>query len=131
MRHQRSTETATVVMESLTIRILADGQEFEATSASEFELEAAFTYLPAIPPVLTGPWEDADPGAAPEIEITALRVVKDTRFDCDVGMDQPPLALIAGAGRDLLKNFSPAELEAIEDDLLGRAITGVRNAFND
>lgn len=128
MRHIRTTQTATVVVESLTIRGTLGGADFEAVNVAEFEVEAKFTYLPPIPPVLTGPWEDADPGEAAEITITALRVAKDTQFDIDMGPEEPGMALTMRAGRDLLKNFLPAELELVEDELLGRALTGDTDA---
>lgn len=129
----RRTHKTVLAVEEKTVKLVAAGCEFEAVNAAQFEVEAEFTYLPAIAPILTGPWEDADPGAAAEIDIQHLLVVKDTAFDCDemvpdtvggVEVYQPGITLTIKRGRDVLNLFSLEEIEALEGEILQRALTG-------
>lgn len=134
----RTTHRAILVCEEKEpIKLTALGFSAEFYAASQFEVEAEFSFSAGYPPILTGPMEDSDPGAPPEIVIKHLRVVKDVQFDSedevpvarsilapdDLALVAPGLSIIVRRGRDIRDLFSTREISLFEDELLARALS--------
>lgn len=92
--------------------------ELDTAIASDFEVEVEFTYTAGYPAVLSGPMDDADPGAPDEVEIRHILTEANVHFEGELG------SLIVRRGVDLLPLFSNREVTAMEDRLIEMVRTG-------
>lgn len=125
-----------VTIEELTldVRLKHDGPVFDTVTASDFMVWVEFTRNPGYPAVLTGPMEDADPGAPDEFHITRITALAPIEFmgSYSSATDRSDLreyvALRIPLDHDITTMFDEAQSQAIEDELMARFIKG---EFND
>lgn len=91
---------------------------FARLAAVDFEVKIEFVYTPGEPGKLDGPLEDAVEPIPAAVEIRAIRAASNVLFDGD------GVVLTACRGTDLLQLFTHAQISALEDRLLARAMAG-------
>lgn len=91
---------------------------FARLAAADFEVKIEFVYAPGGPGKLDGRFEDAVEPTPAAVEIRAIRAASNVLFDGD------GVVLTACRGTDLLQLFTHAQISALEDRLLARAMAG-------
>jgi len=132
----KSNHTGSVRIEELTLdlRLPNNGPVFDTVTASDFLVWVDFTRNPGYPPVLTGPMEDADPGAPDEFHITRITALAPIEFMGSYSTATDPadlskyVALRIPLDHDIKNMFDEPQAQAIEDELMVRFIKG---EFND
>ncbi len=116
----KNVKTTTIQVEDIIIKINGAGCEFDSLATGPELIAVEFTYYAGQTPVLTGPWENADPGAPPEIEIVKITAICQMLFMSGDGAVRTTLP----ADHDITALFTPAQIEAFEDQLLTRVQKG-------
>lgn len=132
----RTNHSTSVQVEELTldVRLKHDGPVFDTVTASDFAIWVNFTYLPGFPPILTGPMEDADPGAPDTVHINRITAVGKIEFMGNYSVATDPkdlseyVALTIPMEHDIKNMFDQKQYQRIEDELLARYLNG---DFND
>ena len=109
---------ATIALLSLKITAAGlGGATIGTATASEFDVEVEYTYLPRIPASgLSGAFEDADPGCAAELEIKAVKASANVHFEgdeCEVTIKRGSEMQSFFTGREL-DEFAERILDQIE-----------------
>jgi hypothetical protein len=127
---------ASVRIEELTLNITlpGGGEVFDTVTAADFLVWVDFTRDPGYPPILTGPMEDADPGAPDEFHITRITALAPIEFMGSYSTATDPsdlseyVALRIPLDHDIKTLFNEQQSQAIEDELMVRFQNG---EFND
>jgi hypothetical protein len=110
-------ERTTLPLDELTIKLHAGDGEFDSVCAADLLVSVAYHYHEAIAPRLSGPMEDADPGAPPEIKIVGIYAVADMEFTAN------SIKTTIAMDYDMTGMFDRHQIEAMEDRILTKGVT--------